>query len=269
MYELPDVLVLARQMNKELKGKTIKEAEFNEKGYYNLPKGEFEAALTGKTIESVTGKGKWVYVKLKPDMYLQFGEHTGNVLFYAGEDTVHDTFTLRIDFTDDTALTIRNYGMSFIRVVKEEELGTFKYPGRLGVSPLDENFTFEMFNTILEESSEKMIKAVLLDQSKVAGIGNGYFQEIMFKAKIHPKRKAGELGKDERKALYTAVKDVLTEAFQRGGKDDIYDLYNNKGGYTKILSAHSLGNPCPRCRTPIEKLNILGSTTYLCPSCQK
>ena len=269
MYELPDILVLAQQMDEELKGKTIKDAQFNEKGYYNLPKEKFEAALIGRTIESVTGKGKWVYVKLTPEMYLQFGEHTGHVLYHVNEDTVPDEFTLRVDFQDNTVLTIRNFGMSFIRVVKREELGTFKYPGTLGVSPLDEEFTFEAFVTILDENHNKSLKAILLDQSKIAGMGNGYFQEIIFRAKIHPKRKAGDLSENERKSLYTAMKDVLGQALQLGGKDDTYDLYNNQGGYKKVLGAHALGKPCPQCGALIEKLNISGSTTYMCLSCQK
>jgi formamidopyrimidine-DNA glycosylase len=268
MYELPDILVLAQQMNKELKGKTVENAQFNEKGYYNLPKKDFEAALLGKTIKSVTGKGKWIYVKLEPDRYLQFGEHTGPVLYHTSEDTVPDTFTLRVDFSDNTVLTIRNYGMSFIRVIKDSELGTFTYPGTLGISPLDSEFTFETFNTLLE-NNKKMLKSVLLDQSTLAGIGNGYFQEIVFKAHIHPKRKAKDLSGEERKTLYATITDVLNEALQLGGKDDIHDLYNNQGGYKKILGAHMLGNPCPQCGTPIERLNVLGSATYMCPSCQK
>jgi formamidopyrimidine-DNA glycosylase len=269
MYELPDILVLAQQMNTELKGKTIKHAQFNEKGYYNLAKEDFEAALIEKTVQSVTGRGKWVYVKLDHGMYLQFGEHTGHVLYHTQKESIPDIFTLRIEFTDSTVLTIRNYGMSFIRVINEEEIGTFKYPGTLGVSPLGEEFTFEQFNCILQENSKKMIKALLLDQSKIAGIGNGYFQEIVFRAKIHPKRKAGDMSEEERKALYTAIQNVLKEALQSGGKDDTYDLYNNQGGYKKILGAHALGTPCPVCGTPIEKLSISGSTTYVCTSCQK
>jgi formamidopyrimidine-DNA glycosylase len=172
--------------------------------------------------------------------------------------------------------------MSFIRVLREEELiqvsssehpgkDTFKYPGTLGMSPVDEKeFTFKAFNSVLEETSTKMIKDVLtFDQSKIAGIGNGYFQEIIFKAKIHPKRKAGELSEKEREALYRAITEVLSEAIELGGKDDILDLYGNKGGYNKILGAHSLGKPCPDCGTAMEGLDLLGSRTYCCPSCQK
>lgn len=275
MYELPDVLVVARQMNNELLGKKIVAAQFNEKGYYNLPKKAFEAALIGKTIGPATGQGKWLLVKLEPNRYLQLGFHTGHILYHTNQETIPKKFTLKVDFADNTVLTIRNYGMSFIRIVKDEELGKFKYLGtwygKLGISPIDEKeFTFKAFNNILEEDNTKLIKDILtVDQSKIAGIGNGYFQEIIFKAKIHPKRKAEELSEEERKALYNAIREVLSEAIRLGGKDDVFDLYGKKGGYRKILGAHALGKPCPDCGTAIERLNLLGSRTYYCPSCQK
>lgn len=269
MYELPDILVLVQQMNKELKGKIIESVIFNEKGYFNLPKKDFEAALIGKTIESVEGKGKWIFVRMSSDMYMQVGEHTGHVLYHTDTKPVPDVYTLRVDFADNTVLTIRNHGMSFLRVVRKDELGTFKYPGVLGISPLDAAFTVESFNEILEQSGGKILKAVLLDQSLLAGLGNGYFQEVIFRAGVHPKRKAGDLSEKERRALYTALREILMNAVKAGGKEDITDLYGNPGGYHKVLGAHSLGNPCPVCGTSIEKMNILGSTTYVCPSCQK
>ena len=269
MYELPDILVLVQQMNKELKGKAIECAIFNEKGYFNLPKKDFEGVLVGKTIESVEGKGKWIFVKLSSDTYMQIGEHTGHVLYHTDIKTIPDVYTLRVDFTDNTVLTVRNHGMSFLRVVKKEELGTFRYPGALGISPLDGSFTAESFHVILEQNSARTLKAVLLDQTILAGLGNGYFQEIIFRAGVHPRRKAGDLTEEERRGLYTAMRDVLMNAVTLGGKEDITDLYGNPGGYHKVLGAHSLGRPCPVCGTSIEKINILGSTTYICPSCQK
>ncbi|MGC1122984.1 MAG: DNA-formamidopyrimidine glycosylase family protein [Candidatus Methanofastidiosia archaeon] len=269
MYELPDILVLVQQMNKELIGKTIESANFNEKGYFNLPKKDFEAALTGKAIESVEGKGKWISVKMSSDTYVQVGEHSGHVLYHADTKTVPDVYTLRVDFTDNTVLTIRNHGMSFLRVVRKDELGTFKYPGVLGISPLDAAFTVESFNEILEQNSKRILKAVLLDQSILAGLGNGYFQEVVYRAGVHPKRKAGGLSEKERRALHTAIREILTNAVKLGGKEDTTDLYGNPGRYQKVLGAHSLEKPCPVCGTSIEKMNILGSTTYVCPSCQE
>jgi formamidopyrimidine-DNA glycosylase len=90
----------------------------------------------------------------------------------------------------------------------------------------------------------------------------------VFRAGIHPKRKAGSLGDSERRALYDVLKETLEEAVRLGGKDDVHDLYGRQGGYRKVLGAHVLGEPCPRCGVAIEKLGVAGSNTYLCPSCQ-
>lgn len=145
-----------------------------------------------------------------------------------------------------------------------------KYPSKLGLSPIDDNeFTFQAFNDILEESSTKMIKAVLLNQWKIAGIGNSYLQGILFKAKIHPKRKVVDISENDRKDLFNAIKEILNEAIRLGEREDEYDLYNKPGGYKKILSKRMKGKPCPKCGTVIKKSNVLGSSSYVCPSCQK
>ena len=102
MYELPDLIVVAQQISDELPGKKIVAAQFNKKGYYNLPKEAFEAALISKTIGPATAQGKWLLVKLGPDMYLQLGFHTGHILYHTNRETIPKQFTLRVDFADNT-----------------------------------------------------------------------------------------------------------------------------------------------------------------------
>ncbi len=274
--ELPEALILARQMNKELKGKIIGRAHLKDyasllrMGFINLEPDDFEARLIKKSIDSVTAKGKWIFVKLKPDMHFLLGEMMGKVLYHSSQNTIPDKYHLRLDFTDNTHLTVRVSFYGFILAVTDNELKKRKYPGNLGLSPIDDKeFTFQAFNDILEESSTKMIKAVLLNQWKIAGIGNGYLQDILFKVKIHPKRKVIDISEKERIDLHNAIKETLNEAIQLGGRETEYDLYNNPGGYKPILDAHMKGKPCPKCGTVIEKLNVLGSSSYICPSCQK
>lgn len=155
-------------------------------------------------------------------------------------------------------------------MVKEEELESQRYPGKLGLSPADEKeFTFENFSKILEQGNKKIVKYVLLEQAKIAGIGNGYLQDILFKAKIHPKKKVSDISENEKKNLYNAIKGTLNDAIRLGGSKLEYDLYNKPGGYERILGEHMKDKPCPNCGTTIEKLNVLGSSSYICPSCQK
>lgn len=274
--ELPEALILARQMNKELEGKIIDGAHLKDyasllrMGFINPEPNDLEVRLVKKSIDSVTAKGKWIFVTLKPDMQLLLGEMMGKVLFHSSQDSIPDKYHLKLEFRDNTFLTVRVSFYGFILAVTDNELKKRKYPGRLGLSPVDDKkFTFQAFNAILEENSTKMIKAVLLNQRKIAGIGNSYLQDILFKAKIHPKRKVVDIRENERKGLHNAIKELLNEAIRLGGREDEYDLHNKPGGYRKILGKHMKGKPCPRCGTVIEKSNVLGSSSYTCPSCQK
>lgn len=274
--ELPEAVILAKQMNEELKGKIIDGAHLknyvslHRMGFINLEPNDFEARLITKSIDSVTTKGKWIFVTLKPEMHLLLGELMGKVLYHSSRDLTPDKYHLKLEFEDNTFLTVRVNFLGFILAVTDNELKTRKYPGKLGLSLIDDKkFTFQVFNDILEESSTKMIKAVLLNQWKIAGIGNGYLQDILFKAKIHPKRKVSDISEDERTHLYYAIKETLGEAIRLGGRETEYDLYNKPGGYKTILGKHRKGKPCPECGTVIEKLNVLGSSSYVCPSCQK
>lgn len=274
--DLPEAKKLAAQMNEELRGKTIDGAHLKNyasllrMGFINPKPDDLEARLAKKSIDSATAKGKWIFVKLKPEMHLLLGEITGKVLYHNSQDTLSDKYHLRLDFADNTHFTVWISFLGFILVVTDDELKKRKYPGKLGLSPIDDNeFTFQAFNDILEESSTKMIKAVLLNQWKIAGIGNSYLQDILFKAKAHPKRKAVDISKNERMNLYNAIEETLNEAIRLGGREEEYDLYNKAGGYKTILGKHMKGKPCPECGTMIEKLNVLGSSAYVCTSCQK
>jgi formamidopyrimidine-DNA glycosylase len=239
-------------------------------GFVNVAPDVFETRLKGKSIDSIASRGKWIFVKLQPSMNLVLGEIIGKVLYHAPEDAPLDRFNLRLQFTDNSRLTVSISFYGFILAVTDAEREDRRYPGRLGVSPVDdEEFTFERFRRILHENTGKMAKYVLLEQKSIAGIGNGYLQDILLKAKIHPKRKANEIDKGEERALFTAAKETLKEAVRLGGSELERDLFDKPGGYRRILGEHMKGRACPFCGTPIEKLNILGSSSYVCPSCQK
>ncbi len=273
--ELPEILTLTKQLNKEIKGKKIKNAVI--KNYDSLlrmgfikpkPK-ELEARLVKKSIEPISGEGKWLFVQLKPEMQLVLGEILGKIPFHKTNDTIPPKYNLLLEFEDSTFLTVIINFYGFIMAVNQKELKQLKYPGKLGISPLDKKFTFQKFNAILEESSKEIIKAVILDQKKIAGIGNSYLQDILFKAKLHPKRKVADISIGEREVLYNVITKILSEAVRHGGRNNEFDLYNNPGNYKPILDKNIKGKPCPECGKKIEKINILGSTCYVCPACQR
>ena len=161
-------------------------------------------------------------------------------------------------------------GWGFAKAAWGKEIDGLVYPGTLGLSPLDlQEFTYGAFTAILERNANKMLKAVLMDQRQVAGIGNGYNQEILFRARLHPKRKAGSLSDTERRALYRVLMDTIQQAVQQRGSDREFDLYGTPGGYHRLLGQQMKGQPCPVCATMIEKISVAGGSVYICPNCQK
>jgi formamidopyrimidine-DNA glycosylase len=269
-FEIPEAVTVARQLNKELKGKTIDDVRLSaacvaliEQGFINL----HTVRLNGRKVDAITSLGKWINIHLEPEMYLLFALETGGkILYHTNQASLPDKYHVRIDFNDRSFLTEQISGWGWAKGMLSEELETNRYPGHPGLCPLDEAaFTFPAFKRILAEDGSKITRQVLLDQNKIAGIGNGYLQDILFKAHIHPKRKVGSLNEEEQLRLYQAVCETLAEAVHLGGCEFSVDLYGRPGRYHRLMSEASKGQPCPRCSTLIEKISVLGGSCYICP----
>ena len=179
-------------------------------------------------------------------------------------------YHLRWDFTDDSKMTYTLQMWGFVKLVEKSEISQEPY-ARSGIPPLSEGFTLERFDQLLEEYPEKTkkgVKGFLVTSQHINGIGNGYLQDILFRAKIHPARKIPTLTADERQQLFTAIQNTLAEAIKLGGREDERNLFDHPGGYRRLMSNQSVGQPCPDCGTLIQKLSYLGGACYLCPSCQ-
>jgi len=276
--ELPEAKILAGQMNKELRGKRVKSCHLQDYerlqriGMLDKDTKSFDQLVNGK-IESVISRGNVIRVKLNNEMNLILGpEYGGKVFYHKSEKTVPRKFHLKVDFSDDTVLTVRLTSMGLIHATKDNELER-SYVFRRDfnpevISPIDEDFTFERFSKLLADNN-RMLKSVLVGKDAVVvGLSNSAFQDILYRARLHPKRKASELNKDERRALYDAMKLVLKERIQLNGKDQFYDLYGNQGGYTPAMGPNMKQQTCPVCTTPIEKLSVGGGHVYFCPNCQ-
>jgi formamidopyrimidine-DNA glycosylase len=136
------------------------------------------------------------------------------------------------------------------------------------LSPIDEEFTFERFSKLLANSSRALKSVLVGKDAVVVGLSNSAFQDIINRAKLHPKRKASELNLDERKALHDTIRLVLRERIRLNGKNQFFDLYKKQGGYTPAMGPNMKNQNCPVCRTLIEQLSIGGGQVFLCPKCQ-
>jgi formamidopyrimidine-DNA glycosylase len=103
---------------------------------------------------------------------------------------------------------------------------------------------------------------------KIWGVANGYLQDILFHAGLHPRHRATQVDADAQRRLHAAIRCTLEAAILQGGRESERDLFNQRGGYARLMDSKTKGQPCPTCGTAIEKISYLGGSCYFCPNCQ-
>ena len=270
MPELPEIAVISRQMNKEIKGKRIADIEARQPKNLNMPVKEFVKIAKGKTVKNVSSKGKWMVIKLDPVYYMFINRGmNADVLYFTPKQKLPEKYQFKLTFTDKTGFTIQFQWFGYVHLVSEKNLSKHKLTAQLGISPVDKEFTLEHFENLLA-NKKAGIKSFLIDQKNVAGIGNVYIQDILFKAKLHPNRKISTLSKKEKTNLCNAIGDVLNHSIKLGGLVYEKDFYGQTGKFTinEFLVGYKTGKPCPTCKTSIEKIKTGTTSSYICPKCQ-
>jgi formamidopyrimidine-DNA glycosylase len=276
--ELPEAKIVAEQMNHELKGKRVKSflvkdcERLQRIGMMDKDFTSFNQLVDAK-IESIASRGNVIRVKFDNGANLILGPEYGGEIFYHTDTTNVPLFHLRLDFSDGTLLTVRLTSMGVIEVRKDDDLNSSYVYKRdfdsTKLSPVDDEFTFERFSQLMAENN-KMLKSVLVGKDAViVGVSNSTFQDILYRAGIHPKRKASELNMDETRSLYDSILLVLKERIKLNGKDLFRDLHGKQGSYTPAMGPNMKQQNCPTCGAKIEKLSMGGGHVYLCPNCQK
>ncbi len=294
MPELPEVETVRRQLEPEVVGRTIAEAEVLDERWTRpeLP-ARVEAALTGREIESVGRRGKYLVVGFADDtalvMHLRM---TGNLLIREpGVDQVADLMATdrlggprlyetppdarhlraRLVLDDDSELWFtdpRRFGHAV--VLSGQELDGY-FASRLGVEPLGGDLTPQ---ALLELSAGRRtpLKSFLLDQSGVAGIGNIYADEALFRAHLHPLSPADSLRLEHAEELRDGIVDALEAGLARGGSsiDDYRDARGERGSMQDEFLVHTReGEPCLRCGDEVKRVVVAGRSTYFCSGCQR
>lgn len=270
MPELPEIAVIAKQMNREIAGKQIVEIEVKQPKILNMPVTEFAEAAKGKTVNSVSARGKWLILKLDPSCFMLVNLGMGgDLISFAPDDELPEKCQFKLTFSDDTGFTVRFSWFGFVHLLPEKDRLKHKMTAQLGPSPLDEGFTAEYFMELLAGRKGR-VKSFLLDQKNLAGIGNVYIQDILFKARLHPNRKIPTLSEKEIEDLYGAIQSVLNRSIQLGGLAYEKDFHGQNGRFTmeEFLVGYKTGNPCPECGTKIVKIKTGTTSSYICPKCQ-
>jgi formamidopyrimidine-DNA glycosylase len=270
MPELPEIAVKARQMDKRLKGKRIAEVEIRQPKNLNMPVSEFLRTAKEKVINSVSSRGKWIFIKLDPAYYMLINlGMNADLIYFTLKQKLPEKYQFKLTFSDDTGFTIQFQWFGYVHLVSEKDLGKHKLTAHLGASPLNEEFTLEHFKRLL--ANKKMgIKSFLLNQKNIAGVGNVYVQDILFKAKLHPNRKVSTLSEKETNDLYKAISEVLNHSIRLGGLAYEKDFYGRRGKFTinEFIVGYKTGKPCPICSMSIEKVRTGSTHSYICPKCQ-
>jgi formamidopyrimidine-DNA glycosylase len=292
--ELPEVESIRLGLDRKIKGSVIERVEIRlPKQIRNLGTAEFCRRLAGRRITGTARRGKFLQILLDGEVLVIHLGMTGQVTYWdkakpdakrfvvlpetglqktpsqhAPDKHTHALFYLkdgnRIQYRD-----IRQFG--HMHLFKPAELASFKPLARLGMEPLSAAFSYKAFKSALAKK-RGALKPMLLSQVPIAGLGNIYVDEALFRARLHPRRGAESLKEPELRALHQAIPAVLRQGLKFGGTTlmDYRDALGKKGGNQERLKAYGrAGQPCVRCKSPLKKSVISQRSTVHCPSCQR
>jgi formamidopyrimidine-DNA glycosylase len=269
--ELPEVETIRRQLAPHVNGRTIADARILDHRWTrpDAP-GPVEAELRGAVVEELGRAGKYLVWSLSGDRYLlQHLRMTGTLLYDAPAPPPHARVML--DFDDGHRLVYvdpRRFGTGHLvhgASARDEYLGT-----RIGIEPLTPGFTAEHLRRLARGRSAP-VKAFLLDQRRIAGVGNIYADEALFRARVHPLRPAGRLTGGDWARVRDGIEEALSAGIEAKGAsiDDFRHVDGARGSFQDLFLVHRrAGRPCPRCGTTIRKIVVGGRGTYVCERCQ-
>jgi formamidopyrimidine-DNA glycosylase len=272
MIELPEAAVLAKQINQTLTGKQIKQVVANQSphkfAWYSGDPARYNDRLAGKVIRGAEPFGGHLEIRAD-DMLLVISTP---IHYHARDEKLPKKHQLLVTFEDDSSIscTVQMWG-ALACFAGNEKSGIPDYLiSREKPSPLSDKFDRAYFDSLFDENTGKLsAKAFLATEQRIPGLGNGVLQDILWTAKIHPRKKMADLPFSEVSQMYRAVKSVLQKMSKQGGRDTESDLFGCPGGYQTILSKNTVGKPCPACDTIIAKEAYLGGAVYVCGGCQK
>jgi formamidopyrimidine-DNA glycosylase len=266
MPEFPEVHRLARQMDEHLRGKIISGMEIIQPKCLNVEPDFFRTALTGAEFGSSRCRGKWVLSETSMGtLALSLG--MGGEVWLVLPDALPEKRRLVFAFTDATCLSINFWWFGYAHFIAPGAEASHAMTARLGPNALDVSAAQLK---ILLKGQRGSLKIWLLDQSKIAGIGNAYIHDILFFSRLHPLRRIDSLSEAEIDVLTDGIRRGLLPSLEKGGAFYETDLFGQKGGFQAedIIIGYRENTPCPLCATPIEKIKTGGTSSFVCPNCQ-
>ena len=243
--------------------------------------------MIGAEILKVQRRGKAIIIKLNNGWVLVTHLRMTGQIVYRGEenwgaghpnddflnDLPNKSTRVEIDFEDQTKLFFndqRKFG--YMKLLPEPEIEELSFFQKLGPEPLEDNFTVEIFKERLLKKKNSLVKPTILDQSVIAGVGNIYADEALWRAKIHPETRIKDFSNIDFKNLHESIRFVMNKSIEKGGSTDrnYVNADGSRGNYLEYAAVyHKNGQPCKRCGTEISKIRVGGRGTHFCENCQK
>lgn len=288
MPELPEVETIRIGLNGLLPGRTVAAVDFDWPKSFPNAAADTRQFLVGATVVEVARRAKVLLIELSSKYSLVIHlKMTGQMVFRSSETNFgagHPSSSLVGDLPDrSTRVTLtfndgsklffndqRKFG--WMRLLPTTEVVNLDFFKKVGPEPLAADFSWEQLRERLLRRKNTAVKAALLDQTVVAGIGNIYADELLWGTKLHPATLVRNVPKATFRSLYDELVTVLRLSIEKGGSTDknYVNAEGKRGSYLSFARVfRRQGKPCPRCGTPIVKTRVAGRGTHLCPTCQK
>ena len=260
MPELPEIEHLAASLRAGVVGRELVDVRCRQPKMLNLPLAEFARRARGPIVGAERRAKSCLLHLAEGSIWLHLG--------LGGEVTLAQAPLgdpqLALIFADGWQLLVDKTFMGHAHFLSEEE--TARQKQGYGPEPLQSDFGLPGLEALLRRRPKQAIKALLMDQARLAGVGNVYSDEVCHAARLYPARAAGSLDSAERRQLFQSLKSVLSEAVAEGGASEYADVRGERGRYEMRIHGAEL---CRICGTPAGKVSIGGRTAYYCPACQR
>lgn len=292
MPELPEVETIRRGLGRLLPGKKILSAiHIDSPKSFPNPTAEVDSFMIGASVVGVRRRAKVLLIELDSDYTLVVHlKMTGQLVYVDSSQSIEPRFggghptdsligqlpdrstRVVVKFTDGSTLYFndqRKFG--WMRLVPTISVPDIDFMKRVGPEPLEIDFTAVQFIPRIRRRNNTTIKAAILDQSVLAGVGNIYADESLWGAKIHPSKRVRDVSDDQLAELLVQIKAVMTLSIEKGGSTDrnYVDAEGQRGSYLQFANVFRReGQPCNRCGATIEKIRVAGRGTHVCPVCQ-
>jgi formamidopyrimidine-DNA glycosylase len=258
MPELPEVEIFKRYFDRTSLGQLITKVKINDNRVLNITENYFKKKIINKQFESTIRHGKYLLIYLKPNYLIMHFGMTGDLEYYSKKEEEPQYSKIIFQFENGYNLAYISLRM-FGKLDIAESIEDFIEKKKLG--PDAYKMSLEDFQGALKRRTA-IAKNALLNQSFVAGIGNLYSDEIMFRTKLHPKSKLDQLDDKKVKELYTNIRDVLQFGIEKKGDLSVYPS-------NFIIPHRKKEELCPICNSELNFLDISGRRSFFCPKCQK